>query len=576
MDSLTDYIKKAFEYKDCGDYKLSIDYFYKALAIDNNSAEIMRELAFLYSALGQYDRAISLYEQVIAKNSCNYAAKFDFSKLLKKMKNYTRAKELLYELYNVPYETNNIVEELFSILFDEKNYDEIITLFKTSKEEITSSSALYLVGLAYSKNSCIEQAQEYFSKSFSVNENNINAGYNLAKLLFDKELYSEARKLLLELLKYSEDDRVFYLLAEIEYENKQLENSIKYYSYAIKTNPREAEYYFKLGVVYSLKGFMDEAEQTFCKAITIEPDNVLYNYTLAYLYFMNKKMSLAENLVDYVLSNEAEHMSALSLKLLLLLNKNEVSLAKSVVKKLEALPNKDDFAYYSQAVYYYALNLWQKAINFNKKAIELNPLSIDYKYELAKNYFELSEFEKSFEVCNEIIEKNNKYVNAYILRSKISLAKCDCAQAFEDIDRALKLDMNSHEVFYIKGCVNYYIDNYEQALENFKTALSINPKNVRYYQWVGRAYYQLENYSEAYFYFKEAADIEISNPEYRYYMAKCCINNNDKENAFFNFSVLKRLAPANIEYAEENADYLKLNGNAKAAINVLKSTYNND
>ena len=85
------------------------------------------------------------------------------------------------------------------------------------------------------------------------------------------------------------------------------------------------------------------------------------------------------------------------------------------------------------------------------------------------------------------------------------------------------------------------------------------------------SYYQLENYIDAYSYFKEAAEIDISNPEYRYYMAKCSINNNDKENAIANFSVLRRLAPNNVEYAQEYADYMYLNGNKKAAINILKS-----
>ena len=53
MDSLTDYIKKAFEYKENGDYKSAIDYFYKALALENDSSEILKELAFLYSLLLQ-------------------------------------------------------------------------------------------------------------------------------------------------------------------------------------------------------------------------------------------------------------------------------------------------------------------------------------------------------------------------------------------------------------------------------------------------------------------------------------------------------------------------------------------
>ena len=86
MDSLTGYIKKAFEYKENSDYKEAIDFFYKALALDNESVEIMLELADLYAKLSQYDRAFSFYEQVITKNPTNYLAKYEYAVLLKKLK----------------------------------------------------------------------------------------------------------------------------------------------------------------------------------------------------------------------------------------------------------------------------------------------------------------------------------------------------------------------------------------------------------------------------------------------------------------------------------------------------------
>lgn len=572
MDSITDYIKKAFEYKNVGDYKKSIDFFYKALAIENDSSEILKELALLYSALCQYDRAVALYEQVISKSPDNYGAKFAYAQLCIKLKNFQKAKELLNELFIVSYDVNSAAEELFDLLFKENSFEQIISQFKTAKEKITSSSALYFVGLAYSKISCFEKAEEYFNKAFSVSENNIDAGYNLAKVLFDKGLYPEAEKLLLNLLKFSEDDRVFALLAEISYVNKNLEDAIKYYSYAIRVNPKEAEHLYKLGVVYSLKGFMNEAEQSYCRAVTLDGENILYNYTLAYFYYANNKMQLAENLADYILTINSNHTNTISLKILLLVKNNEIALAKSLVEKIEKLPDKDDFSYYALTSYYSKLNLWEKAVIACKKAIELNSSSIEYKYALAKIYFDTNDFDGALTLCKEIIAENDKYIQAYILRAKILMIKENYPQAQADIETALKLDMNAPEAHYVKGCINFNTFNYEQALENFKTAVSICPNEVKYYAWAAMAYYKSENYVDAYSYFKEASQMDISNPEYRYYMAKCCINNNDKDEAIANFSVLRRLAPADVDYAEEYAQYLSMNGNKKAALAVLKST----
>ena len=572
MDSLTEYIKKAFDYKNAGDYKNAMDYFYKALAVENNSVEIMNELASLYALLCQYDRAVSLYEQILAKDSACYSSKFAYALLCRKMNDKQKAKDLLLQLYADNYEILKVAEELFPLLLEFDEQEKVISLFKSAKEEINSSSVLYFVGVAYSKMSCSDLSEEYFKKSFSVNEDNIDSGYNLAKILFDRKLYPECEKLLLRLLKYCEDDRVFALLAELSYANKKLEDSIRYYSYAIKLNSRVAEYFYKLGVLYSLKGFVNEAEQNYCKAVSIEPENILYNYTLAYLYYTNGKFALAENLSDYILTLDKENVSALALKILLLINNNELALAKVLVEKISASKQKDDFAFYAQSLYYSRLNLWEKAIECISKAIEKNIESIDYKYELAKNYFFFGKTQEALGVCDEILKINNKYIQAYVLKAKIALDNGEVTLADELANYAMKLDMNMPEIHLIKGIVAYFSQNYESALDMFKTAVSIKPDFELSYAWVAKSYFMLENYEDAYSYYKEAAELNMANAEYRYYMAKCSIFMNDKENALANFSVMKRLSPMNVDYIEEYAEYLAMNGNKKAALDTLKST----
>ena len=186
-ENLTDFIKKGFNYKDIGDYKTAIDFFYKALAIDNSSVEIMGELALLYSNLCQYDRASSFYEQIIAKtNDCD-SAKYNYALLCRKLNDTKRAKELLLEVFNNGYEQEMVSQELFPILIVEKEYERLIHLFKSANVEITSSIILYFVANAYSELGCVDKAEEYYNKSYAVSENNIDAGYCLASLLYEKE-----------------------------------------------------------------------------------------------------------------------------------------------------------------------------------------------------------------------------------------------------------------------------------------------------------------------------------------------------------------------------------------------------
>lgn len=575
MSDLNEYLKIAFDYKNNGDYKESIDYFYKALALDNESSEIMCELAFLYSKLCQYDRAISFYEQIMSKNPTNYSAKLQFALLLKSIKEYTRAEDVLSTLYEKAYELETVAKELFYICSLNNDFEKIILYFNKYSNQLNTSTVFYYVALAYSKIGRKDIAEKFYNKSFEVDNKNILSGTNVAKGLFEKGKIEEAESLALKLLTLSEDAEVFYLLAEIAYAKADIDASIKYYSYAIRVNSQNALYYFKLAIVFSLKGFFKEAEESYCRAIAIEPENTTYNYTLAYMYYMNKKFDLSEKLVDYVLTINPDDFQALSLKALLLINKNEVAHAANLIEEIDSQKDKDDFSYYVQAIYFSKLNLWEKSVESILNAIRLNETSIEYKYQLAKFYFNLSDSEKAIDICGQIIKLNSKYIQAYILLAKIYMEKSDFDNAKENINKALFLDKNLHEAYSILAEINFVSSEYDKAVDNYKIAASMNPNSEEYFAKIAQCYYLLENYKDAYSYFKEASEFDISNATYRYYMAKCSIYNNDSENAIANFSVMKRLAPANIAYIEEYADYIATCGNKKNAVAILESLIKN-
>ena len=461
------------------------------------------------------------------------------------------------------------MENWFPILLKQAEYEKIINLYKTKGEKYKTSKICYYCAIAYEKSNNEIFAQSLYKDSFELDSTNINSACAVAKILFNQQVYTESEDLIYKILKRTDDDRAFYLLAEICFINKNLDEAIKNYSYAVNINPKIAEYYFKLGIAYSLKGFFNEAEQSFCTALTLEPDNINYNYTLAYLYYTNKKYALAEKLTDYILKLEDKNINAISLNILLLTEKNNITEAKKYIEKLNTIKNQEDFSWYAQALYYGKLNLWNKAVYSANKAVELNENSLEYRFELAKDYYYLENYSLALKNCNELIEKNNKYLPAYILSAKVCYKTAEYQMAEEILNKALKLDINCADIYFIKGDIFYAQSHYEKAIEQYKTGLSINPKEKKYYENIAKCYYMLENYKDSYEYYKEASEFDISNVEIRYYMAKCAVQNSDKQSALTNFSLMKRLAPNNIFYIEEYAEYLKEIGNKKSAVKLL-------
>ncbi len=568
MDNITDYLKTAFKYKEEGEYKKSLDFFYKALALENDSVEIISELAYIYSELCQYDRALSLYEQIIGKENVEDKIKFNYALLLSKLKENKKAKSILFDLYQKGYKQEEMLEELFPILLSEEEYELMIKIYKKESNKVTSNVVMYCAGSAYMKTGEEETAYELFEKSFQ--KNNIDAGYSLALILYEKKLYEECEILLNKLLKYSEDDKIFYLLGEIRYQNKKTDEAVKNYSYAIKLNPKVGIYYYKLGIAYSLNGFLSEAEQSYCSAIRMEPDNIAYKYTLAYLYYIEKKETLAQTVLEEIMIKEPLNINAISLDLIIKSGKNDVEICQRYIRELYKAEKRDDFSWYAEGVYYARIGMWERAINALIKASDTNPDSLEYKYLLLNSYYNNENYELAENLCKEILNVNGKYLPALIIKAKIEIFKNNLARAEETLNECLSLDINCHEVHYLKGNIRYKSGDYEEAAKEYKTAISIKPKEEEYYASAAKSYYSAAQYEAAYEYYKEAAEINLTRADYRFYMAKCCIKNNEKEKALTNFSIMKRLAPGNLEFIKEYALYLKSINNKRNAINVVK------
>lgn len=571
INELTEYLKIAFEHKNNGEYKKAIDYFYKALTIDSESTEIMLELAFLYTELYQPERAISLYEQIITRCSDNDYAKYMLAELLKKQNSLPKAKKVFIELYNKGYEPNKTTEQLFEILISEEDYDEIINLYNQNSNKITSSLTLYYVAYSYAKLKKETLAEEYYEKSLKYDSKNISAGLEIVSKLFHNQKFDETEQLIFKMLKYQENDYLYYILAEIYYQKEDTDSAIKYYSYAIKTNPNISEYYYKIAILFSTKGFYKEAEEAFNTAIEIEPDNILYNYSLAYMYYTNRDYDKAEKIIDYILELAPKNIQATSLKIIIYSIKEQSAKASELVENFIPAENNDDFAYYALAIYYESISQYKNAIENINKAIEINNESIEYKYLSAKYNFIIKNSKEAECICKQILEKNNKYIQAYILLTQVYIQENKNKEAINNINKILELDKNIYEAYYMLANINYTANNLEIALENYKIAISINPNEEKIYLNIAECYYKLGNYKEAYIYYKEAADFDVTNAYYRYSMAKCAIEENEDENAISNFIMMKRLAPYNIEYTRTYTDYLYKQGKKKEAIKILNS-----
>ena len=119
--------------------------------------------------------------------------------------------------------------------------------------------------------------------------------FKKAEQFFQKGNYADAKEIFLELLKKKPSDaQVMEYLGDIESHSKNWDNAIIYYEKLKKQYPSQADYFYKYGGAYGMKakesnkfkalGMIDEVEESFEKAIKLNPKHIGARWALIELY----------------------------------------------------------------------------------------------------------------------------------------------------------------------------------------------------------------------------------------------------------------------------------------------------
>lgn len=106
---------------------------------------------------------------------------------------------------------------------------------------------------------------------------------------------------------------------------------------------------------------MEEATQAYKNAIGLEPENLSYRYSLAYLYYRMKEFEKAKNEVSFILLQDENHISTRVLYALLKFENKDFLGAQAILEKnLETAP-EDEFTLSALAKVYSELLIFNKA-----------------------------------------------------------------------------------------------------------------------------------------------------------------------------------------------------------------------
>lgn len=315
-------LQEAFILKSKGYYKHAIKSFYKALEHDNNSSELMLEIADCYYKLGDEERALSYIEQNLDKNPTHIESLRLLQSIFLKKNAIKEAEQTAKNIYYISSRTSDLVE-ILRLLNKQNRFNEIFEY----KTDSPTSEILYEQAFANLFLNNLEEAEKLINNALEM-DCSTKALLLKSKILFKMNRKEESLSLF-ETIEPDRNSDDFINFAGLLYQYKQdFKKAIEYFKEAIKISPSNDQYYYNCASTYFKQGELQQAKKYYNLAISLNPENQNYHFALANLYYSEKHYKRALEELDY------DFFEAKLLKSIILYDSGYLAIAK---KELDSL-----------------------------------------------------------------------------------------------------------------------------------------------------------------------------------------------------------------------------------------------
>ena len=163
------------------DYLSAIEYFHKAMAINNNSIAVYTNLSRCYVMTGEGDKALDILSKLIDSGHTNEATDVTLAFVLRMSGEYGKALNVLMGDQAKAYKSLNYYTELGHVYRELDEYEKSIRAFESAmslkhpyERTLNNIGAVYMLACKY------KMAENYFRQSISINHEYADAHWNLA------------------------------------------------------------------------------------------------------------------------------------------------------------------------------------------------------------------------------------------------------------------------------------------------------------------------------------------------------------------------------------------------------------
>ena len=367
----------------------------------------------------------------------------------------------------------------------------------------------------------------------SLAEDDEQTQFSLAETLMSRGLSVQAKTIYEHLLNiYPTEGQILSRLAEIAVSDGNSDQALDYISQITPDSPAYAENLLVSADIYQAQGLYEVSEQKLLTGIREFPDEEVFKFALAEVYFDENKFSKALTYYDMLLDMGIKNYSGISL----------------IFRKASSLAG--DGQYEAAISEYEKLN-----------ALELNE---DAQFQLGFLYNQVKNYNKSISILEGLLDSNRDYPTAYPILAEDYLNIKKNSDAFKYAQLGLnlnELDDRLYQIAFEAGTSedpSAAIKILETGIQKVENPMPLIIKLSDYYLTKGQYKANLD--------LLNGRDVS-NNPKLTWNLAKSQFEIDDVESAQENILLVLDEYKTNLDYLSDLIEILRSTGN-KA---ILKS-----
>lgn len=312
-----------------GNYSKAIESYKKY----EDKAEVYDKIAKAYVAIGNFGEAVANYQKSVTSNSKNALVKFEYAKLLLRLKEFKEASKLFEELIYIDYKNPNYHYQQGVALEKLKDSTALNRFLSAYQLDETHQKAISKIAKYHLIKRNHRISHKYIDKGLESYNDNIELISLKAQNYFYQDYYKEAIIWFKKLLDLGEESEFIHEKLSICYADfSDYEDAIFHRKAVLKYNPKDAESLYLIGSYYERLGDFEEAQRYMEDSIKLQ--DVSLNKEYRQLGTVLNRQKKYEEAIKVFQKAIKEDPSDVFTRFLILRTKDEYYADKDAVIKL--------------------------------------------------------------------------------------------------------------------------------------------------------------------------------------------------------------------------------------------------